>query len=402
MRDAIQQSFNSCLISPLFLSFSFCFYSQFDVVWDDLSVQEHLLFYARLKGVPKDFERTLVQHIAEMTELDGGQTQNTTTHQNKHGDKKRVEKHSDRSLRLMILCLCYFFCLVCLFIVNPDPFLKNASTLSGGMKRRLSLGISLIGNPKIWLLDEPSTGLSPETRREIWKIIETRKRRSRHLKGVGKSIVITTHSMEEADTLCDRIAILAAGGLQCVGSSSHLKQRFGEGFKLTLHLQHEFDRMAVEQQINQGGEHQMGEEYKQDATSSSSSAASVTVPISRTSAVSGAVLSRHIALVRFVTRMAPHAKLSYVEGKQVQWRLHSVDSQSSYAHASPEQQAQLASARTNEVLGIFNNMETHKSELLSHFDVLEWGLSQSSLEEVFLTIVNRYEEEESAESKKNK
>lgn len=80
--------------------------------------------------------------------------------------------------------------------------------LSGGMRRRLSVAIALVSDPKIIFLDEPSTGLDPENRRQLWNILA-------RLKG-KKAIVLTTHSMEEADVLCNRIAIVNDGILRCI------------------------------------------------------------------------------------------------------------------------------------------------------------------------------------------
>lgn len=87
-----------------------------------------------------------------------------------------------------------------------DRLTKN---LSGGEKRRVSIAIALLGNPKVIFFDEPTTGLDPEVRRLIWDIIQ----RSR----IGKTIVLTTHSMEEAEALCQRIGIMAKGTLRCFG-----------------------------------------------------------------------------------------------------------------------------------------------------------------------------------------
>jgi len=84
----------------------------------------------------------------------------------------------------------------------------EARQLSGGMKRRLSVAISLVSDPKIIYLDEPSTGLDPENRRQLWEIISK-------LKG-KRAIILTTHSMEEADVLCNRIAIVSNGILRCI------------------------------------------------------------------------------------------------------------------------------------------------------------------------------------------
>jgi len=98
--------------------------------------------------------------------------------------------------------------------------------LSGGMKRRVSLAISLIGEPKVVFLDEPTTGLDPETKRAMWTLVDMAK--------LGRAIVLTTHSMEEADALCGRIGIMAYGRMRCLGSSLHLKDKFGEGYKIVV------------------------------------------------------------------------------------------------------------------------------------------------------------------------
>jgi len=76
-------------------------------------------------------------------------------------------------------------------------------TYSGGMKRRTSLAISAIGNPRVIFLDEPTTGMDPKTKRNVWEMI-------RKLK-IGRSLILTTHGMDEADALSDRIAVLAEG-----------------------------------------------------------------------------------------------------------------------------------------------------------------------------------------------
>jgi len=87
----------------------------------------------------------------------------------------------------------------------------KSTALSGGMKRRLSVAIALVGDPKIVFLDEPTTGLDPENRRQLWDILAKCK--------IGRAMVLTTHLMEEADVLCNRIGIQDHGVLRCVGNS---------------------------------------------------------------------------------------------------------------------------------------------------------------------------------------
>ncbi len=107
-----------------------------------------------------------------------------------------------------------------LAFVNLSKEKKNkVASFSGGMKRRLSLAISAIGNPKIILLDEPTTGLDPKVRQQVWQLIEKLKE--------GKSIILTTHSMEEADILADRLSVMVKGKLKCVGTSFYLKHKYG-------------------------------------------------------------------------------------------------------------------------------------------------------------------------------
>jgi ABC-type multidrug transport system ATPase subunit len=103
---------------------------------------------------------------------------------------------------------------------------KLSKEYSGGMKRRLSVAMSMIGNPSLILLDEPSTGLDPASRIQLWDVIREQKKRS--------SILLTTHAMEEADALCDRVGIFVAGELRTLGTAAELKSRFGKGIKVTV------------------------------------------------------------------------------------------------------------------------------------------------------------------------
>jgi ABC-type multidrug transport system ATPase subunit len=105
---------------------------------------------------------------------------------------------------------------------------RPCGTYSGGNKRKLSLAVALIGNPRVLLLDEPSTGMDPEARRGIWSVIEA--------VSVGRSVVLVSHSMEECEALCTRIGIMVGGRLRCLGSSQHLKSRFGSGYQIEVRV----------------------------------------------------------------------------------------------------------------------------------------------------------------------
>ena len=107
--------------------------------------------------------------------------------------------------------------------------LKNqfSKTLSGGQKRKLSLAMAIINHNKIIILDEPSSGMDPNARIQLWSIIN-------NLKSANKTIIFTTHYLEEADFLCDRIAIINKGKLLILGTSDFIKKKFGVGYTLTV------------------------------------------------------------------------------------------------------------------------------------------------------------------------
>uniref|UniRef100_A0A8R7RD17 ABC transporter domain-containing protein n=1 Tax=Triticum urartu TaxID=4572 RepID=A0A8R7RD17_TRIUA len=146
---------------------------QFDILWDALTAKEHMELFASIKGLPS----STIKSVAEQS-------------------LAQVKLSQAANVR--------------------------AGSYSGGMKRRLSVAIALIGDPKLVFLDEPTTGMDPITRRHVWDIIEEAKK--------GRAIVLTTHSMEEADILSDRIAIMAKGRLRCIGTSIRLKSKFGTGY----------------------------------------------------------------------------------------------------------------------------------------------------------------------------
>ncbi|KDO35467.1 hypothetical protein SPRG_00314 [Saprolegnia parasitica CBS 223.65] len=162
-------------LSELRQSLGMC--PQHDVLYAELTVEEHLIFYGRIKGFSgKALTEEVADKIAEV-----GLT-----------EKRHVA----------------------------------SSELSGGMKRKLSLAIALLGDSKIVFLDEPTSGMDPYSRRSSWEIIMNNR--------MNRIVVLTTHFMDEADILGDRIAIMAEGQLRCVGSSLFLKNRYGAGYNFAL------------------------------------------------------------------------------------------------------------------------------------------------------------------------
>ncbi|XP_050667028.1 phospholipid-transporting ATPase ABCA3-like [Leptidea sinapis] len=150
---------------------------QHNVLFPDLTVAEHIVFYSRLKGVPNSRLDDEVNHFVKLLELQ---------------EKRNVESRH----------------------------------LSGGQQRRLSVGAAMCGSSKVVLLDEPTSGLDPAARRSLWDLLQKEKK--------GRTMILTTHFMDEADILGDRIAIMSGGRLQCVGTPYFLKKHYGIGYKLTI------------------------------------------------------------------------------------------------------------------------------------------------------------------------
>jgi ATP-binding cassette, subfamily A (ABC1), member 3 len=105
----------------------------------------------------------------------------------------------------------------------------RANQLSGGNRRKLSVAMALIGNPPLIFLDEPSTGVDPQAKRFMWNIISkisTQRKKS--------AVIITTHSMEEAEALCTKMGIMVSGEFKCFGSATHVKDKYGTGYELEI------------------------------------------------------------------------------------------------------------------------------------------------------------------------
>eukprot|EP00668_Euglena_longa_P039783 GGOE01051402.1.p2 GENE.GGOE01051402.1~~GGOE01051402.1.p2 ORF type:complete len:220 (+),score=76.29 GGOE01051402.1:201-860(+) len=105
---------------------------------------------------------------------------------------------------------------------------KVALKLSGGTRRKLSMAIALIGGPRVVFLDEPSAGMDPVARRSMCNAIASAAR--------GRSIILTTHHLEEVEALANRVGIMVAGEFRCLGSLTHLKSKYGQGYWLEFRI----------------------------------------------------------------------------------------------------------------------------------------------------------------------
>jgi ABC-2 type transport system ATP-binding protein len=131
---------------------------------------------------------------------------------------------------------------------NPEELLRRFgledkrdtfySKLSGGQKQRLALAMALVNDPRVLFLDEPTAGLDPQVRREIYDIIEELKREK-------KTIVMTTHYIEEAERLCDRVAIVDHGKVIAMGTPRELKERSGDKTRIEVRLARQESELAL-------------------------------------------------------------------------------------------------------------------------------------------------------------
>jgi ABC-2 type transport system ATP-binding protein len=125
-------------------------------------------------------------------------------------------------------------------LVNLESKRKAfTNNLSGGQRQRLAIGIALLNNPKVLLLDEPTTGLDPAARREIWKILEKLRR------DFKTTMILTTHYMEEAEVLCERILIMDKGQFIAAGTLAELNAQHGEGDLIEITFDNDFDISAL-------------------------------------------------------------------------------------------------------------------------------------------------------------
>ncbi|KAH0572553.1 ABC transporter family protein [Spironucleus salmonicida] len=201
---------------------------QFDVLWPDLSPAEHISIFANLRGLTYEEEIKSIK-LARTAAFRAGLAQMEDEEESNASEGNGLLKKLSKKEALAKLTQ----------LRLQDVGLYDAQdvksvSLSGGMRRRLTLCLALVGNPPILMLDEISTGLDPISRRKIWDVILRAK--------TDRSVLLTTHSMEECDTLSDRIAVMAHGILRCIGSSAHLKTRYGMGYRIDISC--EFDPIS--------------------------------------------------------------------------------------------------------------------------------------------------------------
>ncbi|KAI1307986.1 Phospholipid-transporting ATPase ABCA3 [Halotydeus destructor] len=167
---------------------------QFDALLDKMTGSETLFLFGRLRGIPEYLLKRKVNQLIAMSDL---------------------TKHAH----------------------------KPTEAYSGGNKRKLSLAIALIGSPKLLLLDEPTAGVDPGARRKIWTTL------SHVREHYGCSIILTSHSMEECEALCSRLAIMVKGQFRCFGPVQHLRNKYGQGYTVIIKIKR--DRLDTSLEVQQ-------------------------------------------------------------------------------------------------------------------------------------------------------
>uniref|UniRef100_A0A6J0THA1 Cholesterol transporter ABCA5 isoform X1 n=2 Tax=Pogona vitticeps TaxID=103695 RepID=A0A6J0THA1_9SAUR len=156
---------------------------QINPLWPDVTLQEHFEIYGAIKGMSENDMKEVIKCISSALDF-----------------KEHLQKRTKK--------------------------------LGSGIKRKLCFALCMLGNPHITLLDEPSTGMDPKGKQHMWKAIRAA------FKSKQRAAILTTHYMEEAEAVCDRVAILVSGKLRCIGTVQHLKSKFGKGYFLEMKLKH--------------------------------------------------------------------------------------------------------------------------------------------------------------------
>ena len=286
---------------------------QHDVLYDELSAREHVVLFGAMRGLD--------------TSVTAGA---------QHGEEGLVEA-----------------CLGGVDMLGKADEL--ISTFSGGQKRRLSVALALLGSPPVVILDEPTTGMDVITRQSVWKSIQGLKGRA--------TIILTTHAMEEADALGDRIVVLSRGRVQAQGTSLDLKQRFGVGFHLHVVTQ---DRSKKETKI---------ELLEDDKESEAGSAKEVTEE--------GGKVNDGDTLGQFDANLLMDTLKAHVKEAHKVKILTNVGTECSLT----------LPAETASFPKLFHELEERRNEL----GINQLALSMTTLEEVFLELADMDEDEKNTE-----
>uniref|UniRef100_A0A452UDS1 P-type phospholipid transporter n=1 Tax=Ursus maritimus TaxID=29073 RepID=A0A452UDS1_URSMA len=285
---------------------------QHNVLFDMLTVEEHIWFYARLKGLSEKHVKAEMEQMA----LDVG--------------------------------------------LPPSKLKSKTSQLSGGMKRKLSVALAFVGGSKVVILDEPTAGVDPYSRRGIWLTCPM----SLCLYLAGRTIILSTHHMDEADILGDRIAIISHGKLCCVGSSLFLKNQLGTGYYLTL------VKKDVESSLSSCRNSSSTVSYlkKEDSVSQSSSDAGLgsdhesdTLTIGKDSGVSYSDVS---AISNLIRKHVAEARLVEDIGHELTYVL------------------PYEAAKEGAFVELFHEIDDRLSDL----GISSYGISETTLEEIFLKV----------------
>ncbi|XP_045155423.1 cholesterol transporter ABCA5 [Echinops telfairi] len=164
---------------------------QLNPLWPDSTLQEHFEIYGAVKGMSANDMKEVISRISNVLDL-----------------KEHLQ--------------------------------KTIKKLPAGIKRKLCFALSMLGNPHITLLDEPSTGMDPKAKQHMWRAIRTA------FKNKKRAAILTTHYMEEAEAVCDRVAIMVAGQLRCIGTVQHLKSKFGKGYFLEIKLKDWIENLEID------------------------------------------------------------------------------------------------------------------------------------------------------------
>ncbi|XP_043970576.1 phospholipid-transporting ATPase ABCA1-like isoform X2 [Gambusia affinis] len=274
---------------------------QHNVLFSMLTVEEHIWFYARLKGLSEEKVKAEMEQIVNDVGL-------------------------------------------------PHKRKSRTSTLSGGMQRKLSVALAFVGGSKVVILDEPTAGVDPYARRGIWDLLLKYRQ--------ARTIILSTHHMDEADILGDRIAIISHGKLCCVGSSLFLKTHLGTGYYLTL-VKRDYDLSLQSCRNSASTVSYVKKTEKEDSVSESSSDAGLgSEPESETTTIDVSLISsvifKHVSEARLVEDLGH--EITYVLPHQ--------------------------SAKDGAFVELFHELDDRLTDL----GISSYGISDTTLEEIFLKV----------------